>query len=235
MKIREKRIKLGNKIIKITTKAQIIFSIIILITCLMVGFILTNSSNNDWALEAHDFSNLDTSPTLVPDSGPTLVADSPKETSICTDDSKILIHVSGAVKNPGIVNIYSHSRVNDAINAAGGITKNADINNINLADFVYDGMKIHVPHIGETPYISQNTSSPGNNHQGNNNSTTSKINVNTASINDLKKLAGIGSSTAEKIIAYREKNGPYKAIEDIKNVSGIGEAKFNNIKAYICV
>lgn len=152
------------------------------------------------------------------------------------NDTNIFVHIAGEVLKPGIISLPLNSRISDAIEASGGTTDLADISQINLAYKLKDGQKIYVPSVYDeeiTEYIQ--------NDAGNNiittdlSSTTSLININSATQSELETLPGIGSSTALKIIDYREKNGDFKTIDDIMNVSGIGEAKFNNIKNYICI
>lgn len=124
----------------------------------------------------------------------------------------------------------------DAIEAAGGITTNADIDRINLAYIVQDGQKINIPNVNSVEkeiYIIENI---GENIIIEDIKTSNNlININTANQSELETLTGIGPSTALKIINYREENGKFKTIEDIKKVPGIGESKFDAIKNEICV
>ena len=155
----------------------------------------------------------------------------------------IMVHVSGAVNQPGIVELSENSRIADAIQKAGGLKEEACIDEINLAYVLEDGIKIHIPTVEE-----QKEKSVGNNNniyitsesnfsteKNNNQKKTGKININTATQEELETLPGIGPTTALKIINYRNENGKFKSIEDIKEVSGIGESKFNNIKDIISI
>lgn len=146
---------------------------------------------------------------------------------------EIVIHITGQVVNQGIVKLKEGARVIDAIEAAGGTTKDADLSKINLAYMLEDGVKIYVPSINDTEesYAESNLSGMGNTS----NNQTLRLNINTATVNDLQKLPGIGSSIASRIITYRNENGKFSSIDGLKNVSGIGESKFNNIKAYVYV
>lgn len=149
---------------------------------------------------------------------------------------KIVVHIAGAVRKEGIVELNDGARIVDAINKAGGLNENADLSKVNLAFIISDGQKIYIPFIGEEAEIS--TESGENVIQGNNNdggSNNSLVNINTANLSQLIELPGIGNSTAQKILDYRNENGKFKSIEDIKNVSGIGDSKFNNIKNFITV
>lgn len=145
----------------------------------------------------------------------------------------IIIHVAGEVLNEGIVEISSNSRISDAINAAGGLTEEADISKINLASPLKDGEKVYIPNSEELKsgsYIEIKETEDITSYRE-----TGKVNINTATQTELETLSGIGPSTALKIINYRKQNGKFKSIEDIKNVSGIGEAKFNSIKDSISI
>ena len=152
------------------------------------------------------------------------------------ETNKIILHITGEVKNPGIIQIDEGARLADAIEAAGGATEYADINKINLAYVVQDGQKINIPNVNNVEtqgYISQEI---GENIIVEDIKTSSNlVNINTATQAELETLTGIGSSTALKIINYRKENGKFKTIEDIKNVSGIGDTKFEAIKNEICV
>ncbi len=153
-----------------------------------------------------------------------------------TAENVIIVHVAGAVKKPGIVKLKEGSRVEDAVNEAGGLEDNADISNINLAYILEDGIKIKIPTLDEkelsdNSYIIEDIGDKVENSK----SKKDKININTASESELETLEGIGASLAEKIVEYREKNGKFKNIEDIKNVTGIGDSKFEVIKNKINV
>ena len=141
-----------------------------------------------------------------------------------TEDEEITIHIIGEVKYPGIVILKSGQRIVDAIEAAGGETEEADLNKLNLAQLLNDGDKIYVPNKSDEIEDYKDTTGK-----------SSTVNLNTATLEELTSLPGIGESTAQKIINYRKQNGKFKVIEDLKNVSGIGESKFDNIKDKITV
>lgn len=151
---------------------------------------------------------------------------------------RVIIHITGSVKNPGIVKLKEGSRIEDAIEAAGGLTENADITNVNLAYVLDDGIKIKIPSVTdediEDEVISENI---GENIVEENNETSKGniVNINKATESELQELPGIGSSLASKIIEYRNQNGKFNNIEDIKNVNGIGESKYSSIKDLIKV
>lgn len=144
-----------------------------------------------------------------------------------SDESKIGVYITGAVKNPGVYYLDKNSRVYQLLDICGGILENADISKLNLALKLNDSDKIDVPTKKEESLEIENSLEDVEEEDG-------KVNINEADIEELKTLSGIGESTAKKIINYREENR-FETIEDIMNVPGIGESKFNNIKDDICV
>lgn len=149
----------------------------------------------------------------------------------------IIVDVSGAVNDPKVVELSKGDRVNDAIEAAGGLTANADISSLNRAAVVKDGDKIFVPEKG-----SGRSGSVTNVNGGSGSSDVSsgaiaggKVNINTANKTELQTLTGVGPAIADKIIAYRESHGSFKRPEDIKNVSGIGDKTYEKMKNNITV
>lgn len=146
---------------------------------------------------------------------------------------KIVVHITGEVENQGVVELRENSRIVDAIEAAGGETENADLNRLNLAYILSDGDKIYVPNKNEKEIENENGYMETENTSLKENEI--KINLNTATIEDLVKLPGIGESTAKKIIEYRNKNGKIKVKEELKNIPGIGDSKFDKIKEKIIV
>ena len=153
----------------------------------------------------------------------------------------VIVHVIGEVNNPGVVKLKEGSRIIDAINKAGGKTEEADLSKINLAYIVEDGTQIYIPRINENlNQISLISDGAGegviiNDTNKEEEEINVKVNINTASKEKLETLPGIGETTAQKIIDYREANGKFKTIEDIKNVSGIGESKYESLKDKITV
>jgi competence protein ComEA len=145
----------------------------------------------------------------------------------------LIIHVSGAVNNPGVYTLPTGSRVGEAIDVAGGLTGDADASLINLAKIVEDGVQIWVPYQVEEMMIPDNpeilSSEPTPMHSPN------KININTATQTELESLSGIGPVIAKAIIQYRLENGPFENIEEIQEVSGIGPVTFEKISADITV
>ena len=158
-----------------------------------------------------------------------------------SDKEKIVVHITGAVCNEGVYELDENSRIADVIKMAGGLKEDVDLKQINLAYMLEDGMKINIPSKddkttdnnieNDETYITKEDVTSSNNTNLNNK--ISKININTATQEELETLPGIGPSIATKIINYRKENGKFKKIEDIKNVNGIGESKFNKIKEFI--
>lgn len=155
-----------------------------------------------------------------------------------------VVYVCGAVRSPGVVRLPQGSRVADAVALAGGATAKAELAAVNLAAKVADGQQILVPEKtaggaqaaaaapGAAPVAagavpvggSAGAALPG-----------APVNLNTATLEELDTLQGVGPSTAQKIIDYRTANGPFTSIDDLKNVSGIGDAKFAAVKDSITV
>lgn len=155
--------------------------------------------------------------------------------------SPIAVHVIGAVPRPGLYEFAEGARVQDAIDAAGGLLSSANPNALNLAALLEDGQQLDIPYgDGQAPESSGNSFElpQSTDEAGGDSSDVSDeelVNINTASLEELDTLPGIGPTTAQKILDYREENGPFSVIEDIQNVSGIGPATFENIKDLITV
>lgn len=153
------------------------------------------------------------------------------------------VHVCGAVKSPGVYFMEPDARVYQAVEKAGGFEPEADKDYLNLADALFDGMKIYVPTRAEVEAGGEiRWKEPGSSGRETPEKSGSKeqggsflININTADEAELCTLPGVGSSKAKSIIAYREKNGAYRKIEDIMNVEGIKDGVFQKIKDSITV
>ncbi len=187
-------------------------------------------------------------------------AKSNKKNTTTEKEKEVYVDIKGEVNNPGVYKVNENNRINDVINASGGLTKNGSTLNINLSKKVEDEMVIIVSKASEiktdlrktdfscntdeiylnsclssstkvSTIVPNNPTETSNDNDNKNNI----ININTATKEELVTLSGIGESKAEAIIKYREENGNYKNIEDIKNVSGIGDALFAKIKDNITV
>ena len=131
---------------------------------------------------------------------------------------KIVVDIKGEIKNPNIYWLEEGCIIEDLINVAGGITEEGDLSKINRAQKLNDHEVVIIPNINDKESEIESIIPSSNNEN--------KVNINTASINELDTLSGIGPSKAEAIIKYREENGTFKSIEEIKNVTGFGEALF---------
>ena len=156
--------------------------------------------------------------------------------------TKVTVDIKGMINNPGVYEVDSNSRVNDVITLAGGLKEGADTSNINLAKIVSDEMTIIIYSTEEvlekfkqevcicnSPYIENNACINNNDNNSN------LININTATIEELTALTGIGDVKAEAIIKYRNEVGKFKTKEELLNVDGIGESLFEKIKDDITV
>jgi competence protein ComEA len=154
-------------------------------------------------------------------------------------EAPIAVHVIGAVPRPGLYEFAKGARVQDAVEAAGGLLASANDNGLNFAALLEDGQQLDVPYQnGQTPDSATTVELPGTEDTLGNTADTSNtelVNINTADLQELDSLPGIGPTTAQKIIDYRDANGPFAVIEDIQNVSGIGPVTFENIKDLITV
>ena len=216
--------------IEFLKQRKVVIIIGILVT-ILVGWKLFDSKN---------FDEVNSNEILVSNS-----KNNEKEKNEDEEEDVMAIHVTGEVKNPGVVKVKQGSRIEDIIEEAGGLTENADITNVNLAFEVEDGMKIRIPSNDEDNenegniiehYITQDSGKDVIvSEDKSSENLSSVININTANETELEQLPGIGASIAGKIIDYRNKNGQFKAIEDINNVTGIGETKFEKIKDLIKV
>ena len=147
-----------------------------------------------------------------------------------------MIDVSGAVAKPGVYKLGADdARVTDAIEAAGGLSDDADRARINLAQKLNDGEKVYVPRIGEDLGIDSQLASKLPAESSLDTSHRGLVNINTADETTLQTLSGVGEATAKAIIKERETNGAFESPEDLMRVSGIGEKKFAKLKDDICV
>src|SRR5215207_138819 len=147
-------------------------------------------------------------------------------------EKPVIVHITGAVPRPGVYALPQGARIQDGISSAGGFLAEAEKSQLNLAQLLEDGEKLDIPFIeGASPILA----TPGPTVVA---VTTELININTASAAELDTLPGIGPTIAQKIIEYREQNGPFLSIEDITNVAGIGNVNsvtYERIKDLITV
>jgi len=141
--------------------------------------------------------------------------------------TQIKVHVVGAVARPGLYETEMGARAADVIQLAGGPTPAADLSQINLAAKIGDGQQLVVPEKGAAPQAAAGAgSSP---------SVKTPLNLNSATVDQLVELEGVGPKTAQKIIDYREAHGGFKSVDELLEVPGIGPAKFEQIKDQVCV
>ena len=173
-----------------------------------------------------------------------LISNTLEEPKVTEAKETIRVDVKGMVKKAGVYELAKDSIVNDAIKKAGGLTSKADTTNVNLSKSLTNEMVIYIPKKEEVTKSTVNdalvdkSNSVGfidNESSNETTNTTTKVNINTATLKDLITLNGIGESKAQAILEYRTKNGNFKTLEDLKKVSGIGEAAYEKIKDNICI
>lgn len=142
----------------------------------------------------------------------------------------ITVDVKGAVKSPGIYDLPVGSRVNDAVQKAGGLTEQADSKSLNLAQKVSDEALVYVPTKGE-----ESASQQAGSGAPSSTSKDKKVNLNKASLEELKQVKGLGGKRAQDIIDHREANGKFKSVDELKKVSGIGGKTIEKLKDYVTV
>ncbi len=196
---------------KITLSAVLM---VIVVAATMYGFrwLVTEQPNTPEPTVAVDHGE---NPTLEP------AQDNESDNDPVGPETTIL-HVAGAVHEPGIVELETGSRVVDAIEGAGGPTDDAQLDALNLAEIVNDGQYILVPDEHSETNAAASPGSPGPPTSGPAGAAT--VNLNTADATELETLPGVGPATAAQIIAHREQHGPFTQLADIEAVSGIGPA-----------
>ena len=151
-----------------------------------------------------------------------------KEESL--EQDLITVDVKGAVKSPGIYDLPVGSRVNDAVQKAGGLIEQADSKSLNLAQKVSDEALVYVPTKGE-----ESASQQAGSGTASSTSKEKKVNINKASLEELKQVKGLGGKRAQDIIDHREANGKFKSVDELKKVSGIGAKTIEKLKDYVTV
>lgn len=161
--------------------------------------------------------------------------DSDDDSSGASAETEMYVDVDGAVASPGVYRLKNGARAAQAIDAAGGLTPDADVTGLNRASKVADGQKIYVPKVGEQMVAAGDGADSGAAASPGVSDATGLVNINTASASELQTLSGIGPSMAQSIIDERTQNGAFTSVDDLMRVSGIGEKKFAKIKDCICV
>lgn len=237
--------ELGTRIIEDRRTVKILAVIIVVVTAFL--FFGPKGKNENVTLEnkKDEISSGKASETAN-DGGNGEVAEESDKEKETQGGGKIFIDIAGEVKNPGVYEVTSDSRIFEAIEKAGGLTEKADTTNVNQAETVKDGQKISIPKKGATAQSSggsggessQTTSAPASNAQtstGTDPASGTKININSADSSQLQTINGIGPSTAEKIIRYRTSKGAFKSIDDLKKVNGIGDKKLEKLRPYVTI
>lgn len=185
---------------------------IILIAFLLAGTLYCLSTSDKEAAEWESMGETEQS------------AEETKETIMQTE-KMIYVHICGEVNQPGVYSVPEGFRVYELLEMAGGATSQGAPDAMNLADIIKDGERIVIPSMEEAALMAVSESGES----------TGLVNLNTASINQLMTLPGIGESKAKDIVRYREENGGFQSIEDIMKISGIKEAVFQKIRSLITV
>ncbi len=149
--------------------------------------------------------------------------------------ASVIVDVRGAVEKPGVYTLPAGSRLQDVLTQAGGVLPNAETRNLNLARRLNDGEQIYVPQVGEATATAPAIAGKGAPTSAATKTPPGTININTATLEELDVLPGIGPAIAQRIIDYRSQNGAFKQIDDLKKVRGIGDALFSQIKDMVTV
>ena len=164
-----------------------------------------------------------------------------QETPPVAPGGPVVVHVAGAVASPGVVELPGGSRIVDAVEAAGGLRADADADRVNLAAVLADGQRIVVPVEGQPPPEEVHptgpapSGDPGTGGSGGTAGAGPKVELNSATAEQLDSLPGIGPATAAAIIGHRERHGPFRSVDDLIEVRGIGEAKLEALRDLVTV
>ncbi|MFS9077509.1 helix-hairpin-helix domain-containing protein [Streptococcus infantis] len=172
-------------------------------------------------------SNLQSEVIAIPKDSTDVKEDGNQKEEVVEQDL-ITVDVKGAVKSPGIYDLPVGSRINDAVQKAGGLTDNADSKSINLAQKISDEALVYVPTKEEAANQESYSNATGNKE-------SKKVNLNKASLEELKQVKGLGAKRAQDIIDHRESNGKFKSVDELKKVSGIGAKTIEKLKEYVTV
>ena len=153
-------------------------------------------------------------------------------TTTTTESSEVVVHVAGAVRQPGVLTLPAGSRVVDAIDAAGGLARGADPARLNLAALLVDGERVYVPKRGEAL---PPPADPGRRGEAPGSTTHGPVDLNAATVEQLDELPGIGPATAQAIVDFRDRNGPFTSVDQLLDVRGIGEAKLAQLRDLVTV
>jgi len=222
--------EMKEKILEHKTVASVLGTVLVM----LVMFFAWSSMESHKAEVQNDLPALSTSfsTSSRETSQPKTVASASK-----SESDKIFVDIKGAVRKEGVYELTSGSRVTDVVKLAGGFTDDADKKSVNLAEKVADEAVIYVARVGEevtpasTPSQAKNTATSGAQQDAD----SAQINLNTATLEELQTISGIGAKRAQDIIDYRDNNGGFSSVDDLKNVSGIGEKTLEKLKAEVTV
>jgi competence protein ComEA len=183
-----------------------------------------------WARATPRLAGTTTGQEAVAPSDQTLPRAAPDTSSTTAPSDEVAVHVAGRVRRPGLVRLPAGSRVQDAIRAAGGVTSGADLNAINLARKLTDGEQIRVPAPGDPAPSPDPAVTPGSSGA----TPSAPLDLNTATLEQLDTLPGVGEVTANRIITYRSAH-PFTTVDELLEVPGIGQRRFDQLKDLVTV
>jgi competence protein ComEA len=149
------------------------------------------------------------------------------------DPVVVIVHVAGAVVAPGVYRLESGARAIDAVERAGGVVLDADLDSVNLAAPLADGQRLYIPRVGEVPVVVALPEAGGS--AGTPTGIVGPVNINRATSDELETLPGVGPTTAAAIITHRTQRGPVVTVDDLGDVSGIGTAKLAALRGLVTV
>lgn len=219
-----------NKKILTSPKLIVFMSTVVLIFCIVSGFLLSN------LLFHREPEEIAAKEILSPFSS-SEENQLPEGNTVEEDVRPKVMYtdIKGSVKEPGIYSFSSEERVYDVLKRAGGLLEEADSDRINFSAKIEDQQVLYIPAVGEEPPEHLNQSASPEGKQSTADTEPSKININTASPSELQQIPGIGSVKAQEIIRFREENGSFQKVEDLQEISGIGEKTVEKLKNFVTI
>lgn len=226
---------MDKRIEKIVTKRNITL-IILVFLCILTSFILYGRNKSKVFKDEYMkniFVDEETSvdDNVVVNAESTKIVQEEKKNQTTKSIKMIVVEIKGEVVNPDVYEINEGSIIRDLITKSGGLTNEANIDKINRADKLRDNQLIVIPNKNDISNVKTNISSSSEGSASEN----GVININTATLEELQKINGVGEVKARSIIEYREKNGGFKSIDEMKNIDGIGDKTFEKMKDGITV
>lgn len=219
-----------NKKILTSPKLIVFMSTVVLIFCIVSGFLLSN------LLFHREPEEIAAKEILSPFSSSE--ENQLPEGNTVEEDARpkvMYTDIKGSVKEPCIYSFSSEERVYDVLKRAGGLLEEADSDRINFSAKIEDQQVLYIPAVGEEPPEHLNQSASPEGKQSTADTEPSKININTASPSELQQIPGIGSVKAQEIIRFREENGSFQKVEDLQEISGIGEKTVEKLKNFVTI